>query len=341
MAPLREDLEPNKNLTCKNLPPSFAIARDGDFLYNVATMKTLRAVVTAAATAGKAVGHFNVSDSGGLWAVFNAARELGLPVIIGVSEGEREFIGLRQIAALVKSLREEFPAPDGAGPFPIFLNADHTYTVEGVRRAVDAGCDAVIFDGALPAGRQGKLPLAENIKLTKECVAYAREKNPEILVEGELGDIGASSKILDEAPRDATGASVTAALTDPAAAAEFVQATGVDLLAPAVGNFHWMLRGQPDPHLDLARIKAIREAVGIPLVLHGASGNTAADVAGAIDAGCAIVHVNTELRLAYRDALKLSLQAEPDEVAPYKFLKPALAAMQKVAMEKLRLFSKT
>ena len=286
-------------------------------------MQTLREVIAEAAAKKVAVGHFNISDSEGLWAVFRAAQTLNLPVIIGVSEGERDFIGVRQVAGLVKSLREEYQ-------YPIFLNADHTYSVERVKEAIDAGFDAAIFDGA-------KLLLDENIKLTKQCVEYARSQSRDILIEGELGYIGTSSKLLDAIPE---GVGLEADdLTKPEEAKRFVTETGMDLLAPAVGNIHGMLKGCPDPKLNIERVAAVRASAGVSLVLHGGSGNSQDDFQQAIAAGMSIVHINTELRVAYRDALKLSLQDNPDEVAPYKFIKPGVAAMQKVVEAKLKLFN--
>jgi fructose-bisphosphate aldolase class II len=111
------------------------------------------------------------------------------------------------------------------------------------------------------------------------------------------------------------------------------------MLAPAVGNFHGMLKGGVDPALNIKRIKEIADAVKIPLVLHGASGNSASDIRAAIEAGVAIVHINTEIRVAYRDGLKASLLANPNEVAPYKILKPAIEAVQKVVEDKLKIFN--
>ncbi|TSC67581.1 MAG: Ketose-bisphosphate aldolase, class-II [Parcubacteria group bacterium Gr01-1014_72] len=280
-------------------------------------MKTLRQAVSEAEKAGKAVGHFNVSTLDALYAIARAARAARAPVIIGVSEGERSFVGVRQIAAVVKSLREE-------GDTPIFLNADHSYSIEKVQEAVDAGYDAVIFDGA-------KLSLDENIKITKRCVAYAREKNPNILMEGELGYIGTSSSVRESVAG-------VGEMTTPETATRFVKETGVELFAPAVGNLHGMRADGTDPSLDIPRIKAIREAVGIPLVLHGASGNTADDIRNAIEGGVAIVHINTEIRVAYRKALAKSLTENPDEVAPYKYLKPAASAVEAVVAEKLKVF---
>ena len=286
-------------------------------------MQTLRELIAEAEGRKVALGHFNISDSEGLWGVFNAARKLSLPVIIGTSEGERDFLGARQAAALVKSLREEFD-------YPVFLNADHTYSFEKVKEAVDAGYDAVIFDGT-------GLLFEENIKITKECVAYAKGKNPNILVEAELGFIGKSSKILDAVPE---GAQITEEhMTKPEEAAKFVKETGVDLLAPAVGNLHGMLRHGTNPRLNIERVSRIREAAVVPLVLHGGSGTSDEDFAAAIAAGVAIVHINTEIRLAYRKAVQLFLQENPDEIAPYKFMKGAVQEVEKVVEARLRLFS--
>lgn len=268
-----------------------------------------------------AIGHFNISDSEGFWAVVGAARALNVPVIIGVSEGERDFIGVEQVVAMVKSAREKFG-------HPIFLNADHSYSFERVKEAIDAGFDAVIFDGA-------KLSTEENIITTKKCVEYARSVNPEIIVEAELGYIGQSSKLLDAVPE---GVSFTN-LTTPEAAKDFVNKTGIDLFAPAVGNTHGMFRGGIEPALHTDLIKEIRKASDVPLVLHGGSGTADEDFKRAIVAGISIVHINTELRLAYRNALRKSLQDNPDEIAPYKFMKEGVRAMEELAERRLRLFN--
>ena len=127
-------------------------------------------------------------------------------------------------------------------------------------------------------------------------------------------------------------------MNQPAEAARFVAETGVDLLAPAVGNIHGLIRGG-DPALNFKLTAAIAQAITVPLVLHGASGNTASDIRQCIQAGVAIVHVNTELRIAYRAALVKALTEDREEISPYKYLKPAKLAMQKVVEEKLRIFT--
>ena len=289
-------------------------------------MQTLRECIQNAEKNKVAIGHFNISNTEMLWGIFRAAKNLNLPVIIGVSEGERSFIGVKQCVALIKSLRDEYQ-------YPIFLNADHTYSVDKVKEAINAGFDSIIFDGA-------QLSFEENVAKTRECVEYARkvskETDRDIWIEAELGYIGQSSKVLDEIPE---GVDLKAGLTTPEQAKSFVEQTGVDLFAPAVGNIHGMLRATKDPRLDIERVGAIRASAGVPLVLHGGSGTEDEDFVKSIEAGIGIVHISTELRVAFRDALKLSLQENPDEVAPYKYLKNAVSAVEKVTSDRLKLFN--
>ncbi len=289
-------------------------------------MQSLKEFIKANISNKTAIGHFNVSTLDGIWAVADSAYELKVPVIVGLSEGERDFVGIGQAVAIIKSIRTQRDQP-------IFLNADHTYSLERVKEAILAGFDSVIFDGA-------SLSLEENISVTKKCVEFAREHKSasggDILVEGELGFIGKSSKILDSIPDGAVVGND--AMTKPEDAKRFVEETGVDLIAPAVGNIHGVVRGG-DPALNIVRVGEISRSVGIPLVLHGASGNTDSDIKGAIESGVAIVHVNTELRIAYRAGLVRSLSEDHEEVSPYKYLKPARQAMQKVVTEKIKIFS--
>lgn len=283
-------------------------------------MKTLREYIEEAEQKKVAIGHFNISNMEAFHGIVNAAKKLNLPVIIGTSEGERNYTGVHEVVALVKTMREKYD-------LPVFLNADHTYTYEGVVEAVDAGFDAVIFDGA-------KLSFEENIEVTKKCVDYASSKG--VLVEAELGNIGQSSKMIDEMPE---GIATSEFMTKVEEAKEFVEKTGVNLLAPAVGNMHGMLKGKANPKIDTKRIEEIGSATGVPLVLHGGSGISDEDFVASIKAGISTVHINTEIRVAMRDAIKLSLQENPDEIAPYKYLKPAAEAVEKVVSRRLRLFN--
>ena len=287
-------------------------------------MKTLREVIKNAEKNKIAIGHFNISDCVALKGIFFAAKELNLPIIIGVSEGEREFIGVKRAVDMIKSIREEFN-------WPIFLNADHTHSFDKIKEAVDAGFDAVLFDG-------GKLSIEENIKQAKQVVEYAKSVNPEILVEGELGYIGGSSTILKEVPKDADIAPEN--LTTPDEARQLVEETKIDLLAPAVGNIHGMFKNAPNPHININRIKELRSAAGVPIVLHGGSGIRDEEFLQAIDAGISIVHINTEIRVAWRKGMEKGLSEKPEEVVPYKIMPAAIEEIKKVVEQRLRLFSK-
>jgi len=292
-------------------------------MYYNQVMQSLLECVQKAEKNHRAVGHFNVSTLDMLWAVVATAKSLSVPVIIGASEGERDFMGALQLRDLVHSIREQYN-------LPLYLNADHTYSFERAEQVIDLGYDSVVVDGA-------KLPWDENVALTKRVAEYAASKHSNIVVEGELGYIGQSSKILDAIP---DGANINEeSLTTIEQAKEFIEKTGIKMFAPAIGSIHGMMRTGSDPDLNIQRIKDIHDAVDAPLVLHGGSGLTQENFKKGIAAGISVVHVSTELRAAWTKAVKLSLQENPDEIAPYKILKSAQVAVQKVVEEKLRLYN--
>jgi fructose-bisphosphate aldolase, class II len=286
-------------------------------------MHTLRNVLENAQKNGVAVGHFNVSDLVLLKAVSAAAQKLNVPVLVGASEGEREFLGARQLGALVRSIREE-------SDFPIFLNADHTHSLAKAIEAAKAGFDSIVFD-------LSALPFEENVRQTKEAVEALKSINPAILIEGEIGDIGTGSEIHDKAP------DLTRGLTSPEEAKQYVDATGIDILAPAVGNMHGMLKsmvhGETTKHLDIPRIAEIKKAVRTFITLHGGSATNDEDFRKAIAAGINIIHINTELRVAWRRGLEEGLAKNPDEVVPYKILPSAVDSVKQVVLSRLSLFN--
>jgi fructose-bisphosphate aldolase class II len=286
-------------------------------------MQKLREVLEQAQKNKVAVGHFNIGDDNILMGVFAAARELRVPVMVGVSEGERAFLGVRQVAALVKSLRDEFD-------FPIYLNADHTHSLAKALEAANAGFDSIVFD-------LSALPFDENVRQTRDAVQKLKAINPDILVEGEIGDIGTGSEI------HATAPDLTKFRTTPDEAKKFIAATGIDILAPAVGNMHGlvqsMVEGKTKKHLDIERIAAIKKETGSLLTLHGGSGTDDDDFRRAIQAGINVVHINTELRLVWRNSLDASLAQHPAEVVPYKILPAVVEAIKQVALSRLRLFN--
>lgn len=266
-----------------------------------------------------AIGHFNFATADVLRGIVDASREAGAPaVMMGTSEGEAGFIGMKEAVALVGALRQEFD-------FPIFLNADHFKSFEKCKEAIDAGYDSVIIDAS-------RLPFAENISVTKRVVDYARSVNSDISVEGELGYLRGASEVqgkIEISPDD---------YTKPKEAAEFVSKTGVDRLAIVFGNIHGIVTEQIE-ELDISHFqKIVSAAPETFFVLHGASGLKDDDIIASIKAGIVNVHFNTELRVAYREGIDKALHAKPDEAAPYKYLAPAVEDVKKVVVQKVKLF---
>lgn len=264
-----------------------------------------------------AIGHFNFSTADQLRAIVEAASELDLPVMAGTSEGEAGFLGMEQCVALVKSWRDQ--------GHPVFLNADHFKSFESTKKAIDVGYDSVLIDGS-------KLSFEENTALTKQVVEYARLINPEITVEGELGYLRGSSEIQERveiSPED---------FTKPEEATKFVEQTGVERLAIVFGNIHGIVTGQEEK-LDIETLKKISlVTLDVFLVLHGASGLPDEQIKEAIKNGITNVHINTELRVAYHEALEKEIADDPKETTPYKYLDLPFEAVKKLVVEKLRLF---
>ncbi len=288
---------------------------------NKSSTASLRETALQFRAEGRGLAHFNISDSNQLKALASASKETNLPVIIGLSEGERAYFPLSHARALINAYR--------ALGYNLFLNADHTYGIEKVRAAIADGVDSMVVDGA-------KLPFGENLALLKECVALARASGRDIIVEGEHGYIGSSSNVMDSLPEGA--AATEELMTKPEELTRLVSESGIDMVAPAVGNVHGMIRsGQPK--LSINRISELHAAVSIPLVLHGGSGSSDEEFTRAVKTGITIIHINTELRVLYRDELAKSIAAHSGEAAPYKFLEPVVEKMKAYAMQKMLLFA--
>ncbi len=285
------------------------------------TWRPLRAILDRAEQTRTAIGHFNASELVAVKGIVSAARDLGVPVIVGASGKERDFAGVRQIAALVRSFRDQYN-------LALFMNADHTHSLGAAVEAACAGFDAVGFDASA-------LPFEKNVLETRRAVEALKAINPAIIVEGEIGNIGIGSRVHMREPEEAEN------LTHPEEARQFVQATGVDLLAPAVGTMHGlthaMVCGLTKKRLDITRIRQIRLAAGVPLVLHGGSGTEEADFREAIPAGVTIVHINTEIRLALRTGLTEGLTSS--DVAPYATMTPAFEGVSRLVRARLRVFN--
>lgn len=281
--------------------------------------------ILKAAQIGKyAIGSFNFSTAEILKAIVLAAKELNSPVIVSTSEGEAEFIGMREAFALVKAWRL-------ATKLPILLNLDHGKSLKSVKKSLAAGYDMIHFDGS-------GLSYEKNIAETKKAVDFARnfEKtfDRKIIVEGELGYLRGASSVHKEKLEIQPGD-----LTDPKQAREFIEKTGVDSLAMVIGNAHGIFL-QSKEKLNLERLAEIKKETDGKafLVLHGGSGISADDIKKAIELGVVKINVNTELRVAYKEAIARELSGAPDETTPYKILEPSFEAVKKVVEEKIRLF---
>jgi len=216
-----------------------------------------------------AVGSFNIMDLTFLEAIVEAAREQQSPVIISIAEAHYPFVTLENLVPLVHMIaaREKVD---------ITLNLDHGLTMGGIETALELGFTSIMFDGS-------SLEYSENIRQTREVVAICRPRG--VSVEAELGIIGGDEGGALEGSAD------PALYTDVAQAGQFVKETGIDALAVAIGNSHGKYKGEP--HLDFERLKAIRDATGIPLVLHGGSGISEADFKRAISLGIAKINFFT------------------------------------------------
>jgi ketose-bisphosphate aldolase len=261
-----------------------------------------------------AIGAFNVSTLEAIKAIINAANRLNSPVVIETSESEMAYLEPGLVVDIVKELGEKLSIPIG-------IHLDHGKSFEIVQKAIEAGYTSVHFDGSL-------LPFEENVCLTKEVVDYARSHN--ISVEAELGKIPGSSKMHTE-EIEITSAS----MTDPIKAKEFVDQTGIDILAVSIGNTHGLFANEPK--LDFILLGELK-GIGIPMALHGGSGIPEDQIRKAIELGIAKVNVNTELRVAYTDTLRQELSENPEEIVPYEYLPEEIEAIEDIVDKKIKLF---
>lgn len=267
------------------------------------------------------VPHFNFSSYSQLLGIIKGASQSKAPVLVGTSEGEREFIGIKQAVDIIKSLRE-------SNNIPIFLNADHCHSVESAKIAFDAGYDSIHID-------LSKKSFQENLEGTKEVVNYVKSKNPEIEVEGELGYLATdSSKVYNEIieiPQES--------YTKVTEAVLFVKETGIDRFAPAIGNIHGISANKPKIKFDL--IENLQKSLlpSLTFTLHGGSGIDSQDLRRIVELGFNNVHISTELRVAFTDALREALTKDVNETTPYKYLAPARDAVTKLVIEKLKIYN--
>lgn len=267
----------------------------------------------AAKAGGYAVGAFNLNNMEILQAIIEAAEEENSPVFIQASQGGIKYAGIEYIAGMAKVAADKVKVP-------IALNLDHGTSFTQVVQCVRHGFSAVMIDGS-------KHPFEENIAVTQKVVEVAHPNG--VSVEAELGKIGGVED-------DIVVASAEATFTDPKEAAEFVERTNVDALAVAIGTAHGVYKGEPK--LDFKRLEEIAASTDVPLVLHGASGIGDEQIRRAIPYGVTKINIDTDLRVAFSQAIKDLLAKKPNEIDPRKILGPARDAMKEVARAKMRLF---
>lgn len=260
-----------------------------------------------------AVGAFNLNNMEILQSIIEAAEAEKSPVIIQASQGGLKYAGIEYVAGMARIAAEK-------ASVPIALNIDHGTSFEQIVQCVRHGFTAVMIDGS-------KLPFEENIALTKRVTEVAHPNG--ISVEAELGKIGGVEDDIVVSARDAT-------FTDPDEAAEFAERTNCDALAVAIGTAHGVYHGEPK--LDFERLEEISKKTDVPLVLHGASGVPDEAIGRAIPYGIVKINIDTELRMAFADAVKRVATEKPDEIDPRKILGPAKEAMFEVVRKKMRLF---
>ncbi len=274
---------------------------------------TSKELLLAALEGRYAIGAFNANNMEQVQGIVDAAVEEKAPVILQVSQGAIRYAGLETAAGLVKIAASE-------ANVPVVLHLDHGTDVEQNVRCLRAGFTSLMFDGS-------KKSYEENVATTAKVAQIAHWCN--IPVEAELGRVLQSTDGVTEAD-------VRAAMTDPDQALDFCTRTTCDSLAVAVGSVHAMQ--QAAANLDIERIKAIRAKVSVPFVLHGSSGVTEESEVEAIGYGIAKINVATLLNVAFTQALIKSIEAQPGNVDPRKFLLGSREAVKEVVRHKIRLF---
>lgn len=272
-------------------------------------------IVAAAVTDGVGAAAFNIITLEHAEAVVLAAESVELPVILQISQNAVRFRGSAgPLAAAGRALAAE-------SSVPVSLHLDHVDDPDLLHRAADAGFSSVMFDA-------GALPYAENVTATRAAASWAHDHG--LWIEAELGYVGGK-------PDSPASAHAPGVRTDPAEAAEFAGATGVDALAIAVGSSHAMTTRSAV--LDQALIALIHEAVAIPLVLHGSSGVPGDQVREAIRAGITKVNVGTALNLAYTAEIRRALAADEKANDPRKYLAPVRSAVAVAVADLLRVIA--
>ncbi len=274
-------------------------------------------ILRAAARGNFGIGAFNTSNLEVTQAIVKAAESQKAPVIVQTSEGALEYAGLEVLAGVVKTLAAE-------SAVPVVLHLDHGKSLDVIKQCIEAGFTSVMIDASSE-------DLAENIAITSEVVRYAHERD--VWVEAELGAMPGVEGLKEAEEKN----KLDELLTDPEQAKKFVQETGVDALAVAIGTIHGAFTGQEYIRFEL--LGAIEKAVpDLPLVLHGASGVAARQLKRAVTTSVCKVNVDTEMRMVFAAAVKSYFNEAHDKIDIREILAPAREAVQRAVAEKIKIF---
>ncbi|QHU89530.1 class II fructose-bisphosphate aldolase [Candidatus Saccharibacteria bacterium oral taxon 955] len=285
--------------------------------------RTLRArhLMQRSRQQGFAVGAFNIDNQETLIAVSRAAQKLNAPVLVEVSQGEVDALGLENIRDMVDNYRDEYG-------IEIYINLDHSPTVEACKRAIDVGFEFIHIDISQANHDASE---EEIIAKTKEVVEYAKFTGA--LVESEPHYFAGGSNVHDE---DIDYEEIRKTFSTPEGARAFVEATGIDTFAAAIGNLHGKYNVPKE--LDLELLARIRSAIDCQISLHGGSGTPLHYFEDASKAGVSKININTDMRVVFRETLEKVLKENPKEYAVVKLMPQVYGAVQQVVEEKIAAF---
>ena len=264
---------------------------------------------------GRVIYHFNINNLEWAKIILEKCNELKVPVILGVSEGAIRYMGgYRVVSSLVRSLIMDLNIL-----VDVCLHLDHGSSYDSCREAVDSGFTSVMIDAS-------KLPLDENIEVTKKVVSYAHKKD--VTVEAELGHVGG----IEDDVKDSI------LLADYDECLRFVKETGIDSFAPSIGTVHGIYKGELNIDFDL--ISRLRNNLSVPLVMHGGSGLEESILVHAIKSGITKINVNSDLQYVWCEAVKEFIKDNPDVDAPRKIIYSGKDAMNKFIEDKINILNK-
>lgn len=273
-----------------------------------------RKILKDAVKGNYAIAAFNVHNMETLKAVIKGAVEMDTPVIIQTSQSTVKYAGIEYLVALVGTAAK-------LSSVPVVLHLDHCTDWELAKKCIDAGYTSIMVDGSM-------LSYEENVALVKKAVEYAHLRD--VTVEAELGRVAGVEDDLSVEEEKSL-------YTDPDLAVDFVEKTGVDSLAIAIGTAHGVYKGEPK--LDYDRLNIIRNKVDVPLVLHGASCVPDESIIKAVELGINKINIATELKMPFADAIKRVFKEKPQEDDPRKYFTPAMEAVTEVVKHKIGLCS--